>query len=133
MEVDWVSVAECDPPHGVSHPDHAIELANQFAASGWDPSCPALVGYPWQGRIQLLSGSHRWIAAGIAGIQIPVVIVPFKHVDRCWGDLRAWATLMRMGDPGPTPRSSAPASSCVRPRKLAVLRPHAPAPSAGDG
>lgn len=94
----WLDTRDCDPPHGVSHPDHVIELANQFDHAGWDHNRPALIGYPWEGRIQLLSGSHRWIAAGLAGILIPVLVVPLEVVQQAWGDLPAWAQLMAMGN-----------------------------------
>lgn len=94
----WLPADVLTPPHGVSHPDHAIELANAFADHGWDPRCPALIGYPWADRIQLLSGSHRWIAATMAGILVPVVVVPYSFVDEAWGDLGKWSALMRLGD-----------------------------------
>jgi hypothetical protein len=97
-QVSWLPTSALCPPHGVSHPDHVIELANHFVERGWDPSCPALIGYPWEQGVQLLSGSHRWIAAGMAEILVPVVVVPFSEVEDSWGDLDKWKRLMRRGD-----------------------------------
>jgi hypothetical protein len=74
-------------------------LAQQFTEAGWSRSCPALVGYRWDGSIQLLSGSHRWEAAKRAGIKVPVVLVPFERIERAWGiDLAEWSAIMRSGD-----------------------------------
>ena len=96
--MEWISPEHCDPPHSVSHPDHAIELANQFLKGGWDRSKPALIGYPWGNKIQLLSGSHRWIAAKMTNTLIPCVVVPFEEVKAAWGDLAMWSVLMHRGD-----------------------------------
>lgn len=98
MQLRWLPPDAFCPPHAVSHPDHVIELANLFHTQGWDRTKPALIGYPWQTTIQLLSGSHRWIAAGMAGILIPCVVVPYQEVEECWGDLPRWSRLMRSGD-----------------------------------
>ena len=90
-----VSPEDCDPPHGVSHPDKVIDLANQFVESGWNTKHPRLIAYPFEKRLQLLSGSHRWIAARLAHIQIPVV-VSHRTVQALWGT-DGWKTLMKAG------------------------------------
>lgn len=94
----WLEPVSCDPPHGVSHPEKVQALADAFDRTGWGVSCPVLVGYPLDGRVQLLSGSHRWAAATHARIQIPVVIVPFADVEAAYGDLDAWRHIMQSGD-----------------------------------
>lgn len=59
---------------------------------------PALVGYRWKGRVQLLSGSHRWAAAVLAQLPvIPVVVLPLERVEAAWGT-EAWAEVMRVGN-----------------------------------
>lgn len=44
-----------------------------------------LVGYPLDGKIQLLSGTHRHRAAELAGIQLPVTLWLRSDVERLWG------------------------------------------------
>ena len=98
--IQWLPPSSCFPPHRVTHPDKAAELEAAFRDAGWDLRRPVLVGYPvpGEGRIQLLSGSHRWAAAERAGIQIPVRIVPYSRVRSSWGCLVRWLHLMREGD-----------------------------------
>lgn len=55
---------------------------------------PALVGYPLDGRIQLLSGTHRHLAAKQAGILLPVTLWLRSDVEKMWGtDL--WPTVIK--------------------------------------
>ncbi len=93
----WVKARACDPPHGVTHPDKMFLLYRQFHKHGWAENEPALVGYEIDRRIQLLSGSHRWEAARLADIYIPVVITPYATVKQSHGDLTAWQQLMESG------------------------------------
>lgn len=98
MILCWLDPQACDPPHGVTHPDKEVDLAREFHVRGWHPDHPALVGYELGRRVQLLSGSHRWAAAKMAGIKIPVVVHPEATIVRAYGDLDAWKTLMHSGD-----------------------------------
>ena len=95
--VEWVPASACFPPHKITHPEKALQLFREFSTQGWDPSQPALVGYPWGEGIQLISGSHRWAAAAEAGIKIPVVIKPYHEVAWSWGHLERWIALMGQG------------------------------------
>lgn len=97
--VTWVSPHDCDPPHGLDlESRHDAEkvgrLVFAFDHLGFDRSKPALVGYPLNGRIQLLSGTHRHLAAQIAGIDLPVVLWLGSDVERAWGR-DPWFDLMR--------------------------------------
>lgn len=65
-----------------------------FAAEGFDSSKSALVGYPLDGRVQLLSGTHRHEAARRAGILLPVVLWLRSDVELAWGNLEDWLHLM---------------------------------------
>lgn len=97
-QLQWLHPQACTPPHAVGRPEQVEELAHQFQTSGWDRSKPALIGYPWEGSVQLLSGSHRWAASVQAQLEaIPVVVVDFALVDRAWGT-DEWAELMRSGN-----------------------------------
>jgi len=114
----WVDTEDCLPPHRVARPEQVIDLAEQFARFGWDTTKPALVGYfsafvhisgprslfspkaTWDitKPIQLLTGSHRYAAAVMAKIKIPVVLLLEDVVRNAWGDLQEWDYLMKMGD-----------------------------------
>jgi NADPH-dependent ferric siderophore reductase len=65
---------------------------------GWDKTKPALVGY-WneEGKIQLINGTHRRMAAIRANIAVPVVIHSFDFVKSMWGT-EGWNDLMESGD-----------------------------------
>jgi len=83
--------SDCDPPHSLdlslgSRDSQKVELlAEAFAAHGFDPSMPALVGYPKDGRVQLLSGTHRHEAARRAEIPLPVTLYLRSYVEAAWG------------------------------------------------
>lgn len=53
------------------------------------PDRPALLGYPVDETIQLVSGSHRWAAAQAVGISVPVSIKSYAEVHDIWCT-RAW-------------------------------------------
>lgn len=69
-------------------------LEEQFARDGFDPSMPALVGYPLNGRVQLLTGTHRHEAARRASIRLPVRMVLRSDVEATWGTDR-WLETIR--------------------------------------
>ncbi len=94
MEVTWVDPSECQPPHRVTHPEKFWELLREFQSSGWDVSHPCLVGYWFEGSIQLISGSHRWAAANQADIPIPVIIYPYELLWEIWGT-DEWLGILR--------------------------------------
>lgn len=91
----WLSPLDCSPPHRVTHPEKFSELITEFCARGWDESNPRLLGYFWpeDGRVQLISGSHRWAAALCAEIDIPVDVYPFEFIQEIWGTQR-WLELL---------------------------------------
>jgi ParB-like chromosome segregation protein Spo0J len=101
MKIDYsislVPIDVCLPPHRISHPDKVIDLANDFLRSGWDVRRSILVGYhvgSWS-TIQLLSGSHRYEAAKLAGLtMIPVTIYSVEVVWKAWGNVEEWNKLM---------------------------------------
>ena len=95
-QITWLPPSACFPPHGITHPEKAIQLHREFLQSGWDMSKPVLVGYPYGEGIQLISGSHRWAAAVEAGIRIPVKIVPYGDVWASWGHLERWGKLLEV-------------------------------------
>lgn len=91
----YLQTTECMPPHAVGRPEHVDDLVESILLRGWDG--PSLIGYPFNGTIQLLSGSHRYAASQRLQIAMPVVIVPFEVVQEAHGHLEAWSTLMAMG------------------------------------
>lgn len=82
---------ECVPPHKLdltpgSRDSIKVEyLANQFRQDGFGKKYSALVGYPLNGSIQLLSGTHRHEAAIRTGIKLPVSLYPRAYVEAYWG------------------------------------------------
>lgn len=91
---------DCDAPHGLdlepgSRDDLKVRwLTEMFRTNGFDPAMPALIGYPKDGRIQLLSGTHRHAAAKRAGIGLPVRLQLRSIVEASWGT-ETWERLMR--------------------------------------
>lgn len=86
----WVEPDDCVPPHGLDmrHPHDADKVAmleDLFRIHGFDTRMPALVGYIVDGRIQLLSGTHRHLAAQRAGILLPVTLWLRSDVQATWG------------------------------------------------
>lgn len=89
----WLPLTLCDPPHSVSRPNQVIDLANDFQETGWYG--PALVGYPIEGRIQLLTGSHRYAAASLCKKQtVPVYLVRLSEIEAFWGNLDQWSRIL---------------------------------------
>ena len=89
---EWTAIALLDPPHKVTYPEYVEALCDALLTVGWDG--PDLVGYPLGDRIQLLSGSHRYAAAILAGMMsVPVRIVPYAKVVAAWGT-DAWTAIM---------------------------------------
>lgn len=94
-----VHPSDCDPPHGLdltpgSRDSLKVEMLEEaFRTQGFDPKKPALVGYPIDGRIQLLSGTHRHEAARRADIFLPVTLKLRSVVEGSWGTDR-WNSLI---------------------------------------
>jgi hypothetical protein len=61
------------------------DLRQQFEENGFDINYSALVGYPLDGKIQLLSGTHRHLAAKQANILLPVTLWLRSDIERMWG------------------------------------------------
>lgn len=96
--VKWMRPIRCRPPHGVTHLEKFDELVRDFTLRGWDTSKPVLVGYWFEGKFQLISGSHRWAAALFCQMRIPVRIVSYAEVYEAWGNLETWETLLNGGE-----------------------------------
>lgn len=88
---------DCVPPHSLdltpgSRDSLKVErLTEAFRLNGFDPKEPALVGYPLNGKIQLLTGTHRHEAAQQAGIFLPVRIILRSDWEAAWGKPEAAA------------------------------------------
>lgn len=93
--VVWVNPDDCDPPHEVRKPERLYPLIDEFSTNGFDKSKPALVGYILNGRIQLLSGTHRHASAKVTGITIPVTLWLGSQIDESWGTLEEWMRIMK--------------------------------------
>ncbi len=91
---------DCDPPHGLDmtpggrDEEKVEDLVMAFTKDGFAAHKAALVGYPLNGRVQLLSGTHRHEAAKRAGIRLPVALVLRSDVEAAWGHPEAWARLI---------------------------------------
>jgi len=83
--------SDCDPPHGLDMTEGGRDwlkvrhLEQCFREWGFDPGEPALVGYPLNGRIQLLSGTHRHLAAMNINMMLPVRIILRSEWEAAWG------------------------------------------------
>lgn len=92
----WLDAEDCDPPHGLDmESEHdlykVIDLGNDFLIyGGFDCSKSALVGYVKAGRVQLLSGTHRHMAALNTDTKLPVVLWLGSDIEKAWGDLEKW-------------------------------------------
>lgn len=82
-QIRWLRVEDCDPPHGVTHQEHASKLIASIINFGWNDR--PLQGYKLHDRIQLLSGSHRYAAAKWLDIYIPVVLYEYDYLCSIWG------------------------------------------------
>jgi hypothetical protein len=91
--INWLHPRLCLPPHRVTHPEKYEQLLEAFQSHGWDCGHPVLLGYPWDGKVQLVTGSHRWQAALDAGIDIPVDLRSYGYMRSIWGTER-WVTLI---------------------------------------
>jgi hypothetical protein len=95
-----LGAVDCDPPHGLdlepgSRDSLKVEMLEAaFREHGFDPTRPALVGYPLNGRVQLLSGTHRHEAARRTGTLLPVRMVLRSIVEATWG-LPEWEQTIR--------------------------------------
>lgn len=95
----WVNPEDCDPPHGLDmeskHDYVKVDMLSvAFEKNGFDKNCAALVGYPLNGRIQLLSGTHRHLAALKTGIKLPVTLWLRSYVEALWGT-EDWDSLIQ--------------------------------------
>ena len=99
--ITWVHAQDCFPPHGLdmTAPRNYKKVEMLIEAftrdGGFDKSKSALLGYPLDGKIQLLSGTHRHRAAEATGILLPVMLWLRSDIERVWGDLESWVHVMR--------------------------------------
>lgn len=91
--ITWLGTDQLDPPHRVTHPEHADALTADMARVGWRMGAPACLGYDLNGRVQLISGSHRWEACRRLGRLMPVVVMPYAEVAALWGT-DAWVSMV---------------------------------------
>jgi hypothetical protein len=95
----WVDPNDCAAPHSLDM-DSARDankvgnLRQQFEKHGFDVNYPALVGYPLDGKIQLLSGTHRHLAAKQANVPLPVTLWLRSDIERMWGT-ELWDTAIQ--------------------------------------
>jgi hypothetical protein len=96
----WVNPCDCEPPHGLDLTEGSRDsikvnhLEAQFRVVGFGEDFPALVGYVLDGKIQLLSGTHRHEAARRAGVMLPVTLWLRSDVEGAWGVPEEWAKLI---------------------------------------
>lgn len=88
--VTLVHPRDCIPPHSLDmssrHDYEKVEyLEDCFREKGFDNSYPALVGYPNEGRVQLLSGTHRHYAALKTDTLLPVTLWLRSYIEKSWG------------------------------------------------
>lgn len=91
--ITWLDPEDCDPPH--SYGEAKVLKIMKALEAGFSPNKPALIGYPCDGRVQLLSGTHRHEAARRLGLKVPVTLWLGSTVEESWGELEEWAKLMR--------------------------------------
>lgn len=94
--VIWLSPQDCVAPHSLNHGDfNKVKwLYDLFVEDGFDTSKSALIGYPLEGKIQLLSGTHRHKAAELVGIKLPVSLWLRSDIEACWGRPQ-WSEIMQ--------------------------------------
>ena len=98
--IKWLGADDCEPPHGLDmgskHDADKVEmLEKQFTINGFDKRYPALIGYPLNGKIQLLSGTHRHAAACRSGAKLPVILWLKSDIEESWGELQKWAKVIQ--------------------------------------
>lgn len=94
MRFEHLCPSALTPPHAVVRPAQVDELAADMRARGWSGS--PLIGYPLDGGIQLLTGTHRQAGSIRANLStIPVKVYPLSVVTRCWGRLNRWLLLIQ--------------------------------------
>jgi hypothetical protein len=92
--------SDCVPPHRLDltpggRDDTKVRwLEGMFREAGFSRRHSALVGYPLDGKIQLLSGTHRHEAATRTDTMLPIRMVLRSDVEAAWGTER-WADLIR--------------------------------------
>lgn len=99
VKVSWLSPHNCVPPNYSTRPERLKELVADLK-QGWNINrYPKLVGYELaNGRVQLISGTHRWAACNELKHRMPVVVFPRDVVFECWGIPDKWKELMEMGN-----------------------------------
>lgn len=90
-EIVWMPAEMCAPPHRVTHPDRLADLITAIERDGWNG--PMLLGYWLDGKVQLISGSHRWAAATALHRQLPVWLHDYEYIRGIYGT-HEWMELM---------------------------------------
>lgn len=95
----WMHPRDIDPPHGLDlrseHDRKKVKmLYDSFMKEGFNTDYPAIVGYPNNGRIQALSGTHRHMAAMEADCLLPVTLWLSSYVERGWGT-EYWLNILK--------------------------------------
>ena len=92
MILTWIHPCKCIPPHRITHWDKFTDLKNNLS-NGWDSACPVLIGYLFENKIQLISGSHRWAAMLELNKEIPVFVMDYEVVLSIHGT-DTWVNMM---------------------------------------
>lgn len=91
MKIEWLDPWSVMLPHKATRPEQVHGLAASIECDGWNG--PPLIGYKLGDEIQLLSGTHRTVAARMIGFDIPVVLYPYEIIEKVWGT-QCWDCLM---------------------------------------
>ena len=94
LRVHMLHPSVCDAPHRETDPDRTIMLMESLDRSGWRHDRPVLLGYRLDNRVQLISGTHRHIAAWRLDKLLPVILIPKDTIDALYGT-DAWVTMMQ--------------------------------------
>ena len=86
-----LSAADCCPPHAVTDPPRLVWLKENLLRDGWVG--PYLLGYPLDGYVQLVSGSHRYEACMQLGMKFPVAVASKNTIELIWGT-DEWVDMM---------------------------------------
>lgn len=80
-------------PHKITDYKKVDALVESIREQGWIGD--ALVGYPWENKLQLVTGTHRLAACVILDRLVPVHVYKRSRVWNAFGDVSRWQALIR--------------------------------------